>query len=119
MDKNSINKQLKDGRFKMNNEQSKQINNELQKKIEIVKQENNKIEKENINFEFIEFILKNNIGNLVDDFLKTNSGQTITKYNSNMFALWIIDSIQKSKQEISNKINELINKKNKESECNI
>jgi len=74
------------------------------------KTENNNITEETKNndkFNFILNILKNNIGNLVDDFIKTNMGQPITKYNSNTFVQWIVISMKESEKEIIKEFKEL------------
>lgn len=74
---------------------------ELQK--DLLKEEKKEIKNNNskeINFDFIQKILKNNIGSLVDDFIKHNQNVPVGKYNGSMFVLWIIDSINKSTEEI-------------------
>lgn len=77
---------------------------ELQKEVK-----NNK--EKNDDYSFISEILKQNIGLIIDDFLKTNMGQQINKYNANTFALWCADGIEKSYNEIGLKVYELIKKK--------
>jgi len=61
-------------------------------------------------FDFIENILKKNIGNLTDDFLASNMGNTINKYIADSFSRWIIIGIKESKQEIIQEIENTISK---------
>jgi len=68
----------------------------------------NNSNKSNNNYEFINDILRNNIGNLIDDFLKTNHEQLITKYNGQMFVIMMIQAFKESSKQIGSKFDELI-----------
>lgn len=57
------------------------------------------------NFGFVSNILKENIGNIVDDFYATNKGQLVTKYNGQMLILMIIEAMKKAEKEIINNFN--------------
>ena len=57
------------------------------------------------NFGFVSNILKENIGNIVDDFYTTNKGQLVTKYNGQMLILMIIEAMKKAEKEIINNFN--------------
>lgn len=82
----------------------------MQKKDANEKKVNNNIKEDKNNYSFVSEILKKNIGLIIDDFLKTNMGQQINKYNANTFALWCADGINNSVIAIENEINKLINK---------
>lgn len=78
----------------------------INKKLQNIKENNNEVIKKNYNF--IEDILKKEIGLLIDDFVKTNMGIPITKYSASTFALWSIEAIQRSSKMIQNEIDKLI-----------
>lgn len=78
----------------------------INKKLQNIKENSNEAIKQNYNF--IEDILKKEIGLLIDDFVKTNMGIPITKYSANTFAIWCIEAIQKSSIMIQEEINKLI-----------
>jgi hypothetical protein len=61
-------------------------------------------------FNFIEEILKNNIGNLVDEFLINNIGNKLNKFTNNSFIIMMVEEIKKSSKEIINEFNKIINK---------
>lgn len=58
------------------------------------------VKKEEINYDFVHQILKDNIGIEIDDFFKINIGQKITKYNAESFTRYAIIALEKSRQEI-------------------
>jgi len=93
--KNKNNQQ--DGNKEMKN---KEIDNGKNKK-EIQENEKN-------NYNFIIKILKDNIGNEIDNFLNTNMKQVITKYNADSFARYAILALEKSKQEIVNEFKRIL-----------
>jgi len=62
-------------------------------------------------YNFIQEILKNNIGNLIDDFLTTNINNKINKFTNDSFARWAIFAIKQSEQEIIKKFEEIIKNK--------
>lgn len=59
------------------------------------------------NFNFIMPILKNNIGNLVDDFLRKNIDNKITVYLADGFVRFIIESMEKTEKEVIEEIKKI------------
>ena len=67
---------------------------------------NNDGEKNNNKFDFIENILKDNIGNIVDDFIDQNIGNKISSHLADGFAMRIVRGFKKSEEEIKKRIEE-------------
>jgi len=68
----------------------------------------NEEKKEEVNYGFVVKTLKENIGIEIDNFLKDNIGQKITKYNADSFTRYAILSLEKSKQEIIEEFNRIL-----------
>jgi len=62
------------------------------------------IDENKTKFNFIQQILKNNIGTLIDNFLSTNMNDKITKYNADSFARWAIIALKQSEEDIIKEI---------------
>lgn len=76
-----------------------------------IKTKKEKERNEEINYNFIIKILKENIGIEIDDFFKINIDQKITKYNTDSFTRYAILSLEKSKQKIIEEFEKILNKK--------
>jgi len=77
-----------------------------QRETKIIKEEINKNE-----YDFVLKILKENIGNTIDEFLISNDGNKLTKHLNQGFTMFIIGEMKKSEQQIIEEIKKIIKNK--------
>ncbi len=80
---------------------------EMNKEIEKEKKESKKTIEKN-KYSFVLQILKENVGNTVDEFLILNDSNRLNKHLSQGFTMFIIDAINKSEKQIIKKIEEIL-----------